>query len=146
MKAGVDYIGVTTPFYCNDGKGNFVMHKRSNNCRDERQRWDTGSGQLDFWQEPEESVLREVMEEYGVKGIIQEKLPAHSILRTSNGVRTHWVAIPFFIKIDVKKAKIMEPHKATDIGIFRLDKMPKPLHTGLKITMAAYPEYFKKYR
>jgi len=29
MISGIDYIGITTPFYCNDGKGNFLFHKRS---------------------------------------------------------------------------------------------------------------------
>ena len=35
MKPGVDYIGITTPFYCNDSNGLFLLHKRSKNCRDE---------------------------------------------------------------------------------------------------------------
>ena len=32
LQGGVDYIGVTVVFYCHDGKGNFLMHKRSKNC------------------------------------------------------------------------------------------------------------------
>jgi len=105
MKIGIDYVGITTPFYCNDGNGNFLMHKRSNNCRDEKERWDFGSGKLEFGEPLEVSVMREMFEEYGIKGEIQEQLPAHSILRTENGVRTHWVAVPFFIKADIKKQR-----------------------------------------
>ena len=48
MKPGIDYIGVSTPFYCHDGQGNFLFHKRSQKCRDEQGRWDTGSGKLEF--------------------------------------------------------------------------------------------------
>ena len=59
MKPGVDYIGITTPFYCNDGNGLFLLHKRSKNCRDEHGRWDPGSGQLNFGCTPEKNVLRE---------------------------------------------------------------------------------------
>ena len=146
MKPGIDYVGISTPFYCNDGKGHFVMHKRSDMCRDEKGKWDFGSGQLEFGEQPERSVLREVEEEYGVKGEIQEQLPAHSILREHNGVNTHWLAIPFFIKVDIGKARIMEPDKATDIGIFTLDKLPQPLHSGAQFTMHKYTEQFKKYK
>lgn len=146
MRPGIDYIGITTPFYCTDGKGNFLFHKRSNNCRDERGKWDCGSGQLEFGETPEESVLREVVEEYGVKGKIQEQLPAYSLLRTHNGIKTHWVVIPFIIKADIRKAKMMEPEKATEIGIFTLDRLPKPLHTGARMDMSRYKEYFERYK
>ncbi len=145
MEAGVDYIGICTPFYCNDGKGNFLLHKRGDKCRDEKGRWDTGSGQLEFGQSPSESVLRELKEEYGLTGEIQEQLPAHSILRENNGKKTHWLSIPFFIKADIKSAKIMEPEYASEIGVFRLDALPSPLHTGLQKTMSMFPEHFKKY-
>ena len=145
MDAGVHYVGISTPFYCNDDNGNFLLHKRSNICRDEKGKWDCGGGELGFGQTPEESVLREVKEEYGVEGEIQEQLPAHSVIREENGVKTHWLAVPFFIKIDIKKAKIMEPDRATEMGVFRLDSLPTPLHNGLQMTMARFPEHFKKY-
>ena len=87
LRPGIDYIGITTPFYCNDGNGNFLVHKRSKHARDERGVWDFGGGQLDFGQQVDDSVLREVSEEWGVLGEIQEQLPAHSMLRTLDGKR-----------------------------------------------------------
>lgn len=146
IKPGIDFIGITTPFYCNDGQGNFLLHKRSENARDEKGRWDFGSGQLDMGEEIEVGVLRELQEEYGVIGNIQEQVPAHSIIRTENGITTHWLAIPFFIKVNINDAKIMELHKVTEIGIFRLDNLPKPLHTGVQITMRKYKELFERYQ
>ena len=146
METGIDYIGICVPFYCNDGNGNFLLHRRSNVCRDEVGNWDCGSGQLEFGEDPKRAVLREVREEYGVEGEIQEQLPAHSIIRENNGVKTHWLAIPFFVKVDITKARMMEPERATDIGVFTLNNLPKPLHTGLQKTMSMYPEYFKKYK
>lgn len=41
---GVDYIGVCVVYFCHDGKGEFVMAKRSSNARDEHGRWDIGGG------------------------------------------------------------------------------------------------------
>lgn len=146
MKPGIDYIGITTPFYCSDGKGLFLLHKRSKNCRDEHGRWDPGSGQLNFGCTPEENVLREVAEEYGCKGEIQEQLPIHSIFREWDGKKTHWLAIPFFVKVDPEKVKNNEPEKIDEIGWFSLDKLPKPLHTGFNFTFTNYREYFEKYK
>lgn len=145
MKAGIDFIGVGTPFYCTDGKGKFLFHKRSNNTRDEQGAWDTGSGQLEFGQTLEESVLREVREEYGCEGRILEQLPAHSIFRVHDGMKTHWVITPFFILVNPKQVKINEPHKIDEIGWFTLDKLPTPLHTGFQHTFHTFRSYFKKY-
>ncbi|KKQ21857.1 MAG: NUDIX hydrolase [Candidatus Wolfebacteria bacterium GW2011_GWC1_37_10] len=146
MKAGFDYIGITTPFYCNDGNGNFLFHKRSDKCRDEHGRWDTGAGKLEFGVTAEENVLREVFEEYGCKGEIQEKISAHSIIREFNGVKTHWLAIPFFIKVNPAEVKNNEPNKIEEIKWFKLDNLPQPLHTGFLFTFNNYKKYFKKYK
>lgn len=145
MKIGINYIGITTPFYCNDGKGNFLFHTRSKNCRDEHGAWDPGGGQVEFGESLEESVLREVKEEYGCTGVIQEQLPAHSVLRTHEGVKTHWIAIPFLIL--VKKSEVInnEPKKIDEIGWFRLNKLPHPLHTGFEFSFNKYRKYFEKY-
>ncbi len=35
MKKGEDFTGVTIVYFCHDGNGNFLMKKRSANCRDE---------------------------------------------------------------------------------------------------------------
>lgn len=146
FRPGIDYTGITTPFYCNDGEGNFLLHKRGENARDEKGRWDFGGAMLEFGEGLEECVLREVGEEWGVKGKIQEQLPAHLIIRKQNGRNTYWLAVPYFIKVDVTKARIMEPHKFSEMGIFTLDNLPQPLHTGVEYTMERFPEYFNKYK
>ncbi len=146
MKIGIDYVGVTTPFFCNDGKGNFLLHKRSKNCRDEQGNWDTGGGKLEFGATLEENVLKEIAEEYGCRGEIQERLPAHEIFREQDGVKTHWIAVPFFVKVDPKEVKNNEPHKLDEIGWFRLNELPQPLHTGFQFTFNKFQKYFEKYK
>jgi ADP-ribose pyrophosphatase YjhB (NUDIX family) len=146
MDMGVDYVGVSTPFYCNDGKGNFLLHKRSKNTRDEHGKWDTGGGKLDFGLTLEENVLKEVREEYGCEGIIQEKLPAYTSLREWDGKKLHWVAVPFFVKVDPREVKNNEPNKIEELGWFKLDNLPQPLHTALQYTLDHYRSFFEKYR
>lgn len=142
MKAGEDYIAISTPFYCNDGKGNFLLHKRSKNCRDEQGKWDPGGGKLEFGLTPEENVLKEVKEEYGCKGVIQKSILPHTILRTNNGKKTHWVVFPFFIKVKKNEVKINEPDKIDELGWFKLTNLPKPLHSGFNWTFKHYKIYF----
>lgn len=146
LRPGKDFLGVTVPFYCNDGKGNFLMHQRSGSARDEYGVWDFGGERLETLDESIESgVLRGVLEEWGVRGEIQEQLPPHLIRRVSSGETTVWLAIPHFIKVDIYAAKIMESAKFSQMGIFRLDSLPRPLHSGAKFTMKRYPEIFRKY-
>lgn len=145
MKIGVDYIGVTTPFYCNDGYGNFLFNKRGKNCRDEVGRWDPGGGKLEFGVSLETNVLDEVMEEYGCRGTIQEQLPPQDIFRTIDGVTTHWVAVPFFVLVQKNEVKNNEPHKFDEIDWFRLDKLPTPLHSGFEKTFRKYKRQFENY-
>ncbi len=145
MKPGIDYIGISTPFYCNDGQGLFLFHKRSKNCRDEHGMWDPGSGQLDFGWTPEENALREVAEEYGCQGEIQGSVPPHSIFREQEGKKTHWLVIPFFVKVNPAEVKNNEPHKIDEIGWFPLDKLPTPLHTGFNFTFTTFRTHFDKY-
>lgn len=141
---GVDYIGVTTPFYCHDGQGKFVMHKRSKNCRDEIGTWDFGGGQVEFGETLEQCVFREVREEYGCKGEITGCIPAHDIFRVQNGIKTHWLVVPFFVLVDPKHIRINEPHKVDDLDWFTLDAFPSPLHSGVQMTLAKYRNLFEE--
>jgi 8-oxo-dGTP diphosphatase len=144
MKIGFDYIGITTPFYCIDSQGRILLHKRTTECRDEHHRWDTGSGKLEKGLTLEQNALQEVLEEYGCKGEIAGTLPAHDIFRTQDGEATHWVAVPFFVKVNPDDVKNNEPHKIAEIGWFTLDSLPEPLHTGFAFTLSKYRGEFER--
>lgn len=130
LKKGVDFIGVTCVFLCHDGQGNFLMHKRSKNCRDEIGRWDTGSGSMEFGETPEEAVTREIREEYCVKPTKLQFCGMRNALRNNNGTPTHWVALLFVARVNPKKVAIGEPEKMEELGWFRLNKLPKPIHSA----------------
>lgn len=90
--------------------------------------------------------MREIKEEYGCNGIIQERLPAHSVFGMRNGKKSHWLSIPFFVKVNPDEVKNNEPEKIDEIGWFVIDKLPEPLHPGFKFTFMKYQTYFKKYK
>jgi len=149
MKTGIDCIGVSTSFYCHDGKGKWLLHKRSENCRDEKGAWDSGGGKLEFGLTLEENVLKEIQEEYGCKARIQQQLPAITLLRsTSDGASTHWIVVPFILIIpqeEINKVKIGDPEKMAEMGWFTFDKLPHPLHSGFQKTTELYKSIFKQY-
>lgn len=138
MQKGVDFIGVSVVYFCHDSKGNFIMAKRSKNCRDEHGRWDIGGGGAEFAVPIEENLKNEIREEYGTDILKSEFLGFRDVHREHEGKKTHWVALDFKVLVDEKKAKNGEPHKFDEVKWFTLDALPSPLHSQL-------PAFFKKY-
>lgn len=139
MKKGVDFTGIGLCWFCHDGQGNFVMQKRSENCRDEQGKWDTGGGALEFGEEIENRLAMEIKEEFGTEILATEFLGFRNVLRKNNGQKTHWLALDFKILIDPKKTCNGEPDKFEDFGWFNFSNLPQPLHSQL-------PIFFEKYR
>lgn len=143
MKKGVDFTGVTIVFICHDGKGNILMNKRSPNCRDEQGKWDIGGGSLEFGHKIEDTLKREIKEEYCTDVLEYEFLGYRDIHRDNNGTKTHWIGIDFKAKVDPTKVAIGEPHKQDAIGWFKLDKLPDPIHSQLPKFLELYKEKLK---
>ena len=139
MQKGIDYPGVSICYFCHDGKENFIMAKRSENCRDEHNRWDIGGGALEFGETIEHRLRQEIKEEYCTDVLKYEFIGFDDVLRIQKGRKTHWVALSFKVLVDKSKVKIGEPHKFKDLKWFTLNKLPKGLHSEL-------PKFFKKYK
>jgi 8-oxo-dGTP diphosphatase len=132
MKKGIDYIGVTCVFYCHDGKGKLLLHQRSNKCKDEQGKWDCGGGSLEFGEEFEEGLRREIKEEYGTDVLDLTFVTVTNVLRHNREhIPTHWIALLFAVKIDPAKVKIVDPEKMTRIGWFKPSEFPEPRHSML---------------
>ncbi|MDP2749716.1 MAG: NUDIX domain-containing protein [Nanoarchaeota archaeon] len=129
MKKGIDFIGITTVFLCHDGQGNILLSKRSNKCRDEHGRWDPGGGSLEYGQRVEDSLKREVKEEYGTDVLDFEFLGYRDVHRNENRIKSHWVALDFKVLVDKNKVKNCEPHKCEELKWFKLNNLPEPMHS-----------------
>lgn len=127
-------------YFCHDGKGNFLMHKRSAKARDEHGRWDIGAGSVEVHETVENTLRKEIREEYGTEVLGFEFLGFRDVHREHEGRPTHWVALDFKVLIDPSSVKNGEPHKFDEIGWFRLGSLPnEPLHSQL-------PHFLKKYK
>lgn len=131
MKKGLDYTGITVVFCCHDGNGNILMHKRSQNVRDEHGRWDVGAGGLEFGEDPIDGLRREIREEYLAEVLEHEFLGYRSVVRDLNGTPTHWLALDFKVKVDPAVVGNGEPEAIDEVGWFTLATLPDPTHSQL---------------
>jgi 8-oxo-dGTP diphosphatase len=139
MIKGIDYIGVSASFFCHDGQGNFVMAKRSQNARDERGNWDCGGGGVEFGHTVEETLHKEIKEEYGADILSYEFLGYREAKRMHEGTPTHWVSLDFKVLVDPSQVKNNEPRKFDDLAWFTLSNLPTPLHSQ-------FPAFLEKYK
>jgi 8-oxo-dGTP diphosphatase len=140
MRKGIDYIGVSVIFFCHDGKGNVLLNKRSDKSRDEQGKWDPGGGSVNVGEKIMDTLKREIKEEYFTDIVDSEFLGFRDVHRfDKEGNKTHWIALDFKILVDRKMVKNGVPDKHDQIGWFRLDNLPKPLHSQ-------FPYFLQKYK
>lgn len=142
-RKGMDYTGVCIIFFCHDGKGNVLMNKRSQNCRDEQGRWDIGGGGLEFGETVENTLKSEIREEYSTEVLEHEFLGYRDVHRELAGVKTHWIGLDFKVLIDRSKVKNGEPHKFDAIEWFTLDTLPSPTHSQFPTFLKLYEHKLK---
>ncbi len=142
MQKGIDYTGITVSFALHDGAGNYVMHRRSQNCRDEQGVWDFGGGSLKFDESLEECLQREVMEEYGASVSEVEFMGHKEMFREHAGAKTHWIRFAYRARVDRDQVKNNEPEKLEEVGWYTLDSLPEPLHSELTPEAIAHIQTF----
>jgi len=139
MKKGEDFTGVTIVYLCHDGKGNILLNKRSDKCRDEHGTWDPGGGGLEFGDTVIDTLKKEIREEYCTDVLGYEFLGYRDVHRENAGRKTHWIALDFKVLIDRDKIRNGEPHKFDAVEWFRVDKLPTPLHSQ-------FPKFLQLYK
>lgn len=138
LRRGIDFVGVSCSFVCHDGQGRILLHKRSNNCRDEQGRWDNGGGAHEFGDDIEDTIKREIKEEYGVEAFNLKFVQVYDAHRQlADKTPTHWVSVLYIAQVDPAKVVNNEPHKIDELGWFNLSNLPTPAHSMLKTNLEA---------
>ncbi|OGI57122.1 hypothetical protein A3B85_03260 [Candidatus Nomurabacteria bacterium RIFCSPHIGHO2_02_FULL_37_13] len=139
MKKGEDYTGIAVVYLYHDGKGNVLLAKRSNNARDEQGRWDISGGGVEFGDTIENTLRKEIKEEYCTDVSDYQFLGYRDVHREHDGGKTHWIALDFKVLINKEKAKIGELHKFDALEWFTLKNLPSPVHSQ-------FPNFLEKYK
>lgn len=127
---GVSFVGVSAAFFCHDGEGSFYMARRSAAARDEQGAWDAGGGGVKIGETVEQTIRREVKEEYGADVLEMEFLGYDDVFRTlADGTPTHWLAVRFAVRVDPTQVHICEPEAHDDGAWFTRETLPSPLHS-----------------
>ena len=137
---------MTTSFFCHDGAGEYVLTKRSTNCRDEHGRWDFGGGGVELHDTVENTIRKEIEEELCTDVISYEFLGYRDVHREHEGRKTHWISLDFKVRVDRSKVRNGEPHKFDEIGWFALDALPSPLHSQAPRELELYRERLESVR
>lgn len=141
MQKGVDFVGVSVVYFCYDGKGNFVMGKRSKQARDEHGCWDIGGGGVEVEDSVEQTLKKEIKEEYCCEVLDSEFLGFRDVRREHQDQRTHWIALDYKVLVDASKVKNGEPHKMDEVKWFTLENMPP-----MEESHSQWPYFLEKYK
>lgn len=129
LKKGVDYPAITVCCLLHDGDGNYLLNKRGKNCRDEHGRWDLCGGAVEMGYTVEETIRKEIREEFDTSVLKIEFMGFRDIHRKTEEGPTHWIGLDFKVHINKNNVKNNEPHKFDEIGWFALEKFPDPMHS-----------------
>lgn len=139
MKKGEDCIGITVSFLCHDGKGNVLLNRRGENARDEHGRWDCGGGGVEFGDTVENTLRKEISEEYCTDVLEAHHLGFRDVFRTHHDKKTHWLSLDYLVLINSEKWGNGEPHKLEEVKWFPFYALPEPMHSQ-------WPMFLEKYR
>lgn len=130
MQKGVDFVGVGVGAAILNEEGKLFLARRGENAKNERGKWETPGGSLEYGEKLEETLIREIQEEYGCKIEIVDQLGVFDHIIPEE--KQHWVAISFLCTIVSGEPTILEPHKCSEIGWFSLEEAQ-----GLELTLTA---------
>jgi ADP-ribose pyrophosphatase len=116
-------------FVCHGGQGNYLLSRRSQNTRDENGKWEFNEGQLKWGEKVEVGLRRELKEELNLTAKRLEFTGYRDVHRVQNGRRDHWISLDYLVQVNPRNVRLNEREKFDEIGWFRLNKLPRPLHS-----------------
>lgn len=127
MTKGIDFTGISvSALVYHPGKW-LLCNYRTDQCRDERWKWDNRWGGLKFHETIAHGIRRELQEEFDIDFSDDQitYLWHREQFRTHEDKPTHWIWFYHFVILnDNQKIKNMEPHKHSELKFFSLQNLP----------------------
>jgi 8-oxo-dGTP diphosphatase len=141
MKIGTDCIGIGCGALIVNDNNETLLLKRTSKTRNEAGFWSKPGGGVEFGEEIEDAVKREIKEELGVEIELVKFLGfTNSVLKAEN---QHWVSFNYLAKIISGELKNVEPEKHEEIKWFKLNELPEKVN---KYTIEAVKEYLELWK
>lgn len=136
MIQGRDYIGVGVGALVFNQEGKVFLAKRGPEATNEKGTWEFPGGKVSFGEKLTDAVVREFLEEYGIKiEVIELLCVTDHIIADEN---EHWISPTFIARHISGVPEIREPKKCIDIGWFALSESPEPLSLVTKDNLYHY--------
>jgi 8-oxo-dGTP pyrophosphatase MutT (NUDIX family) len=102
-------------FFCTDGKGRWLLHRRGPTCSDEIGKWDFGGGKQEYGECRFTCLVRETREEYGAgtKIMATRAFPGYTMFYEHRDYRQHLEVTPYSVLID---PTTLDPRPMIDRG------------------------------
>lgn len=137
LKPGKDYIGVGAGVMILDEKREkILLMKRGEDSKNEIGYWSKPGGAIEFGETVIKSMEREMKEELNIEVDIWGYLP-HTDHIINNG-NEHWASPNLIGSISKGEPEIMEPHKCSEIGWFKLTELPEKITQTTKEPVEDY--------
>jgi ADP-ribose pyrophosphatase YjhB (NUDIX family) len=141
MQKGFDHIGVSVIPFCHDGKGNYLISRRGQACKDECGAWEpVGGGSVEHNESLDDAVRREIAEECGASILAVEPLGFREVFRNIGGRSSHWIAFDYRVQIDPETVSITEPEKCSELRWCTVDTIPQPQHSQFPLFLEKYKD------
>ena len=109
-----------------DKEGNILLMRRTDNHL-----WSMPAGQMEVGETPAEAVVRETLEETGIRCVPRALVGVYDSRRWDRGMLHHVYKFTFWCEpLDIQNAESFDPHETLEIGWFAEHELPKDLQEG----------------
>lgn len=121
MVEGKDFVGVGVGAIVFDKFGKVLLSKRGKNCRNEIGLYEFPGGGLEFGENLEEAVKREILEECGIDVLVKNQMATFNHILPNEG--QHWVSVVYICNYQSGELTIKEPDKCSELIWVNFDKI-----------------------
>jgi len=134
MKPGKDFIGVGCGAIIINNRNEVLLLKRSSISRTEPSTWSRPGGQVEYGENAEEAVKREIKEELGIDIEVVRFLEMTQTIEDGK----HWIALGFLARHVSGTPRNVEPDKHDEVKWFPLSMLPENLNSYTRNAINVY--------
>ncbi len=117
-------------------KGGILVNKRTENCKWEPDVWSLPCGKVEDEESPEEAIVRELKEEFGISVKVVRKVSERTYFLESKNA--DWTVYGYLCEINSGKVLVREPEKTEEIMFVSIGRLPEKFFPELKTVVTDF--------